>query len=364
MLIKENFHGSKPPYGYKRKKIENDKGWTLDIIPEQAEVVKNIFDMYAYKNMTPSEIGKYLDNLNIKPLKSENWSANSIRDILSNPAYIGKIKWKDRKLVKIVKNGKIINTQPKNKGNDIILVDGLHHSIIDEKTFDIVQKKKTENNIAPIPGTYNIKNPLAGLIRCAKCNRVMCRITPTTIACINSKCDNISSRIDVVEKKVIESLKEWLTSYETEINNTSIAQTNINDIIKIKQSSMKKIQMDISECDNKIERVHDFLEKGVYTIDVFTERKNRILKQKQELFTKYSEIDNELNKIKQIEEAKKDLIPKTKNVLMQYKDCKDVKNKNVLLKSVVEKVEYLKTQKCYNQHGNLENFELLIYPKF
>ena len=26
------FPSSRPPYGYKRKKIENDKGWTLEIV--------------------------------------------------------------------------------------------------------------------------------------------------------------------------------------------------------------------------------------------------------------------------------------------------------------------------------------------
>ena len=144
------FPGSRPPYGYKRKKIGNDKGWTLEIIPEQAETVKKIFDLYAYQNMHPADICRYLDSYNIRPLKSDTWSSSSIRDILSNPVYIGKIRWKDRKVVKVLKDGKIINTQPKNK-NDAILVDGLHPSIIDKKTYDIVQLRKKENNTAPIP---------------------------------------------------------------------------------------------------------------------------------------------------------------------------------------------------------------------
>lgn len=151
MLVKENSHGAYAPYGYKRKKIENDKGWTLEIVEKQANVVKSVFDMYAYKNMTPASICKYLDSLNIKPLKSSTWSESSIRDMLSNPVYIGKIRWKDRKVIKIMKNSKIVTSQPKNKGNDVILVDGLHPRIIDENTFNLVQQKKKDNNTAPIP---------------------------------------------------------------------------------------------------------------------------------------------------------------------------------------------------------------------
>ena len=41
-----------------------------------------------------------------------------------------------------------------------------------------------------------------------------------------------------------------------------------------------------------------------------------------------------------------------------------MKTKNDLLKTVIQKVEYLKIQKCYNKNSNRENFELLIYPKF
>lgn len=358
------FPASRAPYGYKRKKIENDKGWTLEIIPEQADAVKCIFDLYAYKNMIPADICKYLDNLNIKPLKSDSWSSNSIRDILSNPVYIGKIRWKDRKLVKVFKNGKIINTQPKNKENDIVLVDGLHQPIIDTKTFDIVQKKKKENNTAPIPGIYNIQNPLCGLIRCAKCKRVMFRISPTTLACTNTKCDNVSSKIDIVERKVIESLKIWLKEYESEINNVSIVNSNNSEIIKLKKLQLKKTEDKLKDCENKLEKIYDFLEKGIYTVDVFTQRKNKILNEKQEQTTKITSLTNEVEKLERIEKSKIDLIPKVKNVLEVYNHCSNIKEKNELLKTVIEKVEYLKTEKCYNKNSNPENFELLIYPKF
>ncbi len=358
------FPGSRPPYGYKRKKIENDKGWTLEIIPEQAEVIKSIYDMYAYHNMRPSDICRYLDSLHIMPLKSNSWSANSIRDILSNPVYIGKIRWKDRKVVKIFKDGKIINTQPKNKGNDVILANGLHTPIIDEKTFEIVQQKKKDNNTAPIPGIYNIQNPLAGLVRCAKCGRIMFRISPTILACTNTKCDNVSSKIEIVEKKILESLKTWLKDYQEEINSIDLLQSNINDIIIMKKASMEKITKDLNECNTKLEKIYDFLEKGIYSVDIFEERKNKKLKEQKQLSSQYIECEKELEEIERTEKAKKDLIPKAKNVLEEYEKCTDMKQRNDLLKSIILKVEYLKKQKCYTKNSNPEDFELLIYPKF
>ena len=358
------FPGSRPPYGYKRKKIENDKGWTLEIIPEQAEIVKVIYDMYAYHNMKPSDICRYLDNLNVKPLKSDSWSVSSVRDILSNPVYIGKMRWKDRKVVKVFKDGKLINTQPKNKENDVVLVNGLHSPIIDNETFEIVQQKKKDNNTAPLPGIYNIQNPLAGLIRCAKCGRMMYRNNNNVLCCTNTKCDNVSSKIDIVEKKILDGLKIWLKDYQQEIDNVNILQSNINDIITMKQASMERVQKNLIECNTKLEKIYDFLEKGIYNVDTFTERKNKILQEQKELSSQYIELEKELSEIEKTEKAKKDLIPKTQNVLTEYNKCINMKERNDLLKSVIQKVEYLKKQKCCSKNSNPENFELLIYPKF
>lgn len=359
------FPASIAPYGYKRKKLINDKGWTLEVIPEQAIVIKTIFDLYAYKHMKPTDICRYLDKLGYKPLKSSEWSANSVRDILSNPIYIGKMRWKDRKVVKALKNGKVINTQPKNKGNDVVLVNGLHEPIIDDKTFNLVQEIKKDKT-PPIPGVYNIQNPLSTLVRCAKCNRLMTRRScdyGDIICCANSKCDNVSSKISLVEKKILEGLEIWLKEYEAEINNMQFKKTE-NNIIDIKQVSIKKIISDLDKCKEKMNRIYDFFENGVYSLDVFTERKNKILSEEIDLKNKYDELKKELDEFEKKQKAKKNLIPQTKNVLKNYDECTDIKMKNDLLKSVIEKVEYLKTEKCYKKSVNAENFELLIFPKF
>ena len=358
------FPASRAPYGYKRKKLEHDKGWTLEIVPEQAETIKCIFNLYAYQNMKPSEICKYLDKLNVKPLKSNAWSSNSIRDILSNPVYAGKIRWKDRKVVKVLKDGKIINTQPVNKGNDVVLVDALHQPIIDIQTFELVQKKKKENNTAPIPGIYNIQNPLCGLIRCSKCGRLMFRVSSETLACTNPKCNNVSSKINIVEKKLIESLKIWLEEHEREIDNASLNNLSNSEIIKIKKNQLEKANIELMKCEDTLERIYGFLEQGIYNIDIFTQRKNKILVKEQEQSKKIEILNEEIKKIEQNEKSKIELIPKVKNVLDIYSKCSNIKEKNELLKTVIKKVDYLKTEKCYGKKSNPENFELMIYTKF
>ena len=72
--------------------------------------------------------------------------------------YIGKIRWNARKTVKEYRNGKIVNTRPRN--SDYVLFDGLHEAIIDLDTWNIVQEKRSKNTPSV---THNkvVQNPLA-----------------------------------------------------------------------------------------------------------------------------------------------------------------------------------------------------------
>ena len=93
---------STAPYGYQRIKIINDKGYTLQIIPEQAEIIRLIFQLYlygeqqtdgAFKRLGRQAICKKLDDMGIMPATSNKWSPSTIKDILQNPVYIGKVCW-------------------------------------------------------------------------------------------------------------------------------------------------------------------------------------------------------------------------------------------------------------------------------
>ena len=94
----------------------------------------------------------------------------------------------------------------------MIVVDGLHEPIIDTETFEQAQLIIKERSHPP-SYTGEIKNPLAGLIRCANCGQLMSRQTSkktlprlicTTVGC------NKSIVIWKVEEKVLESLRQSL----------------------------------------------------------------------------------------------------------------------------------------------------------
>ena len=138
--VKEGkYVGSIPPFGYDRVKLVKDKGYTL-AKNDEASVVEKMFQIYAYNEIAINEVVRMLNLAGFKPRKAKEWTISAVKDILSNPIYIGKIRWDSRKTVKEYRNGKIVNTRPRNE--NYTLCDGLHESIIDMETWNIVQEKR------------------------------------------------------------------------------------------------------------------------------------------------------------------------------------------------------------------------------
>ncbi len=81
--------------------IKNDKTRNLEIVEEEANIIKDIFDLYVNENKSLAEIARLLTSKKILPKhdrqlrkrKNENnywvWNPTNISQILSNEAYIG-----------------------------------------------------------------------------------------------------------------------------------------------------------------------------------------------------------------------------------------------------------------------------------
>jgi site-specific DNA recombinase len=74
----------RPPYGYK---VGNRR--RLELIPEEAVVVRYIFRLYLNEGMGIRLIARRLNAEDLKTRRGGNWSMVSIRDILRNRAYLG-----------------------------------------------------------------------------------------------------------------------------------------------------------------------------------------------------------------------------------------------------------------------------------
>jgi site-specific DNA recombinase len=74
----------RPPYGYK---VGNRR--RLELIPEEAVVVRYIFRLYLHEGLGIRLIARRLNEEGLKTRRGGNWSMVSIRDILRNRVYLG-----------------------------------------------------------------------------------------------------------------------------------------------------------------------------------------------------------------------------------------------------------------------------------
>lgn len=359
IAVQEGYYlGNVAPYGYKRIKLE--KGYSLEINSQEKETFEIIKRM-ALDGQGPTNIANYLDSVGSKPRKGDAWSKNTINDILTNPVYIGVIKWNTRKTVTTFKNNEIIKTRPRNP--DPEYYPGKHPALMTKEEFDTIQNIMKSRSHYDHNIDRSIKNPLAGLVICGDCGHKMNRRNyqngrQETLLCPASKCKNVSSDLSIVEKRIIETLKIVLREYKTFIGNY--------DTYSIKKFNSDK-KMQLEECDKEIDKLKkqitkacEMLELGAYTVELFKQRKEILDRQIKELEERKEKLkkENESTKLEQYKKA----VPKIEKALDLYWDA-TVVEKNQILKSIIDKCVYKKEKSGRWNPDAINDFKLEIYLK-
>ena len=183
---------------------------------------------------------------------------------------------------------------------------------------------------------------------------------PATLMCSNSKCDNVSSKLYIVENKIIESLKIWLENYKV---NYEIKDNSSIDNNKIIEQSISTTKKELEKENNKLNKIYDFLENSIYSKEEFINRSKSIKENIESLENKLKEYTELLDRNNEMQNKKETIIPKLENVIDLYYKLETAEDKNILLKSIIAKVTYLKTEKAIKKDSDPTNFELHIYPK-
>lgn len=372
--VKEGkYVGSLPPYGYVKKKLEKTKGYTLEPHPEQADVVKMIFDLYvngelrsngSRNRLGASLITRKLNDLKIPSAKGGMWVVSTVHDMLINPVYAGKIRWNWKSVEKKIVDGIVVKSRPKKKLEDCYITDGLHPAIITYDLFMTAKQLNKCNPPTPIPKDKTVKNPLAGLIVCGKCGRKMVRrpYRPykninDSIMCTATYCKNVSSELHCVEEHILYSLADWAGLFEAQIEN----ENNSISFIQIKEKTLSEIDKELAQLKIQLENTYNMLEQDIYTLKIFVERKNYLDQKIDNCNKEYDKLSEELNHEIQVENYKNNIKPKSEKILEIYNTLESAAEKNSLLKEVIKKVVYNKNVNG-RWHNSPDNFEIDIYP--
>ncbi len=365
------FLGSRPAFGYKIVKIEGDKGNTLEIIPEQAETVRLIFSMYTdgvvdqygeKRRAGIQQIARLLNEMHLPPARHDYWVKSTIRDILINPVYAGKIRWNWRVNQKRVINGEQVISRPRN--DEYVLVNGLHEAIVSEETFAKAQEYIAMAPPAPVGYKNQIKNPFAGILVCSVCGRKMVLRKGGVVGnykkkdyiiCHAKGCSNVGSAYNYIESKVLAAIKAWYDKYAVELEQ----QKNEPDINRnALEKSLKSIEDEILTLSKQQGNIFDLLEQGVYSTDQFLERSQNLSERISAAKGSKKMIKSNLARYIESETAAYQLMPKVKHLLEVYDSLESVPQKNELFKEILEKVEYRK-----EKARSPDDFQLVLYPK-
>lgn len=353
--VKEgNYIGSIPPYGYKKVKLEGKKGYTLEPVPEEAEVVKLMFKLYTQDNrIGMARIRNTLNQMGIKPRNGDSWTIASIRDMLENDVYIGKVHWNKHKVIKSTANGSIQAKRPRQKEYDVF--DGKHPPLIDEVTFNKAQYYKSLNPANPAQGT--LQNPLAGILICSKCGKKMIRRPHSKcedyVICPTVGCPNVGAPLEIVENRVIEGIKIWLNDY-------IVKTKNLKPELKIAENKpiIEQIDKNITKLNNQLTNTYDLLEQGIYTKELFLQRQKTLTDEINKLQTERERLTSEDDANRQKEELKQKLIPQVQKLVDVYYTFDEPSKKNKLLKSVFNKIYYTKDTRNSRISTVKDNFTL------
>lgn len=363
---------SRAPFGYEKVKIKDDKGYTLKIVPEQAEIVRLIFSLYtdgepqedgSRRRRGIQQIARKLNEMHVPPIRHDYWQKETIRDMLINPTYAGKIRWSWRPEHKRIMDGKKQVARP--RSDDYILTKGIHEAIVDPDTFARAQEYISSNPPPPIGYKSKLKNPLAGLVICGKCGRRMVirkgyPPKPDYLVCHARSCDNISAPLSLVEQRVLDSLTRWVKDYKVELKKQN-AEENIKS--SILQKALEKTEREVAVLEKQLSTTHDLLEQGVYTTDTFLERSRELSGRISEAKRNRDTLEKEHGISAAREEARRVIVPKVEHLLEVYYQLPTPATKNDLLKEVIEKAVYTKTVNGAFRGVSPDDFELLLYPK-
>lgn len=362
-----NFIASVAPYGYKKIKLE-DGSPTLEIVPEEAAIIRMLFDLYTKENMGLLSIAKHFNLLQLPTKTGVGWSTGTLRKMITCDTYAGKVSWNKRKMKKYVKDGVLKRAQHNTPRSDWKVFKGKHQAIIPQETFDLAQEILT-GRFHPSAPKGVITSPLASLIVCEKCGKNMVRhghyttYRAPSLYCQNALCDNVSSPFDIVENRVIEALELWVENIKSDWESNMPEESeetkadNFENIVK----GYEKTLTGLKKQNNNL---HDLLEKGVYSIDTYLERSHNLSGRIAETESALAAVREKLETEKSRIYARKAHIPLVENVLKVYHLTDIPAERNALLKSVIEYATYRKEKSARWGNGRTGNtFDLKIFPR-
>lgn len=303
------------PYGYVKSTTERNH---LVVDKKNADVVRDIFEMVAYKGMGMKKISDYLlENKILSPAALRDysrgdysdpnpygWNKYSINNLLHNEVYLGRIIYGKRRKVNF-KSQKIVTTDR----DEWIVCENAHEAIISQELWDAAHQRldgrRRERK------TECVDNMYRSILVCADCGGTMWITSPpnksTFFVCGNSRgrkagverCTTHNIRLDDLNEAVLADINSLLCDCctDSESFRKKLMQKiteNLPDVTQIR-TELAELDRLIDRETKKFKRLYDDYYDGVIKSSVLFEQMSSECNSKIESYTaKKEKLESEL----------------------------------------------------------------------
>lgn len=292
---------------------------------DTAPVVRKIFEDYlAGKGMRT--IALELNDGGYRTRRGNRFENRGVQYILSNPVYIGKIRW--------TPTGKVHRDF---HSPDTVIVDGSHEPLISMELWDAVQKK-----LAAAPKTKYMrsgapKRPfmLQGLVRCNACGATLCQGAPGSVQCYAYAHGTCKVSHSITLKKLnalfLGALEEAVSFEKFELDPAAKRTAAESD------SEAKRIRTQIEREKVKLRRAREAYESEVYTLEEYKSSKQAADHKIAELKSKLDQTStDQAAGMQRLKSLIVDVLPSLKSAALSESE------KNAIIHSFLSKAVYHK----------------------
>jgi site-specific DNA recombinase len=307
------------PYGYRYIRKTDEAPASYQVIDEEAQIVRRVYEMYTVAGLSIGEIARRLNAQDIPTRrKSSRWERSVVWGMLRNPAYRGTASFGKTRVA-----GRVRVTRALRRRADFVSSDcGGHErphdewieipvpALVSEESFGRAQELLHKNKIHSRRRTIT-PSIVQGLVSCQKCGYAFSRTSTRTSArkihyykCIGSDgwrklggpvCDNGRFvRQDLLDQIVwaeVVRLLEDPTLIQQELDRRLLAARSSDPTKKREQSAQKEL----IRITNNIERILTAYQEGLLSLEQLRERMPLLRQREQALRAELQAIADQAN---------------------------------------------------------------------
>lgn len=323
---------SSPAFGY-RAHMEPGKKTVLEPVPEEAEIVREMFGRFVSGDGCYT-IARWLNTQGVTTHRGSRFENRTVEYILRNPVYIGKLRW--------TPTGR---TRRDFDNPDTIVADGEHEPIVALEVFEAAQKRmgqiKAQWGYKARP-TYELKDWLGGVVRCADCGTTLVFAKPHYFKCNNYAKGRCRSSqhvpVEVLHREVLTRLEQDMESGRP--LTYTVVHTNRNG-----GGEISRLKSTLADYRRRSDRLLEAYLGGVMELDAYAAMKSGLDESILQAQTRLDELKR-LYTPENSEQLLRDSIRQALDTLTAADSS--LEEKNNALRGVVERIDFSKSAASLN----------------